>query len=38
MSNEVKDISIENHICFFFDDMINIKNFNLDNIKVDGKS
>ena len=38
MSNEVKDISIENHICFFFDDMINIKNFNPDNIKVDGKS
>ena len=27
MSKNVKDISIENHINYFFEDIINIKNF-----------
>ena len=34
MSNKVKDISIKNHICYFFND-INIKNFDPNNIKID---
>ena len=27
MSNIVKDINIKNHTCYFFDDVINIKDF-----------
>ena len=27
MSNKVKDISTKNHTYYFFDDIINIKNF-----------
>ena len=38
MSNKVKDISIKNHTYYFFDDIINIKNFDPYNIKIDGKS
>ena len=38
MSNKVKDIRIKNHICYFFDDIINIKKFDLNNIKKDEKS
>ena len=37
MSNEFKDISIKN-THYFCDDVINIKNVNSDNIKVDEKS
>ena len=36
MSNKVKGIDIKNHTYYFFDD-INIKNFYLNNIKIDEK-
>ena len=38
MSNKVKDISIKNHTYYFFDDIINTKKFDLNNIKIDEKS
>ena len=38
MSNIVKDINIENHIYYFFDDIINIKDFDRNNIKINEKS
>ena len=38
MSNKVKYISIKNHPNYFFDDIINIKNFDPNNIKMDEKS
>ena len=38
MSNTVKDMSIENHTYYFFDDIINIKDFDPKNIKIDEKS
>ena len=38
MSNKFKDISLENHTYYFFNDMINIKNFDWNNIKIDEKS
>ena len=38
MSNKVKDINIKNRTYYFFDDIINIENFNLNNIKIDEKS
>ena len=31
---KVKDRSIKNHTYYFFDDIINIKNFDLNNIKI----
>ena len=37
MRNKVKDVSFKNHTYYFFDDMINIKNFDSNNIKI-GKS
>ena len=33
----VKDINIKNHTCYVFDDIINIKDFNPNNIKTDEK-
>ena len=38
MSNKFKDISIKNHTYYFFDDIINIKFFDPNNIKIDEKS
>ena len=38
MSNEVKDIDIKNPTYYFFDDIINIKNFDFNNIKLDKRS
>ena len=38
MSNNVKDINIKNHTYYFFDDTINIKDFDPNNIKIDEKS
>ena len=38
MSNKVKDIDIKNHTHYFFDDIININNFDPNNIKIDEKS
>ena len=37
MSNNVKDINIKNHTYYFFDDIINIKDFDPNNIKIDEK-
>ena len=34
----VKNINIKNHAYYFFDDIINIKEFNPNNIKIDEKS
>ena len=38
MSNKVKDIDIKNRTYYFFNDVINIENFDLNNIKIDEKS
>ena len=38
MSNKVKDISIKNQTYYFFNDIINIEHFDLNNIKIDKKS
>ena len=38
MSNKVKDINIKNRQYYFFSDIINIENFDPNNIKVDEKS
>ena len=35
MSNKIKDIDIKNYKHYFFDGLINIKNFDLNNIKID---
>ena len=37
MRNKVKDIDIKNCIYYFFNDIINIKNINSNNIKIDEK-
>ena len=37
-NNELKEISIKNRTCYYFDDIIKIENFNLDNILIDEKS
>ena len=34
MSNITKDICIKNHIYYFFNDMINIKDFDPNNIEI----
>ena len=38
MSKKFKDIDIKNRTYYFFNDMINIKNFDPNNIKLDKKS
>ena len=38
MSNKFKDINIKNHKYYFFNDIINIKNFVPNNIKIHEKS
>ena len=38
MSNKVKDINIKNRTYYFFNDIINIENFDPDNIKIDENS
>ena len=38
MSNKIKVIDIKNQTYYFFDDIINMKNFNSNNIKIDEKS
>ena len=35
MSKKVKDIDIKNHTYYFFNDIINIKKFDSNNIKID---
>ena len=38
MSNKVKQINIKNWTYYFFDDIIDIENFDLNNIKINEKS
>ena len=38
MSNKVKDIDLKNQTHYFFNDMINIKDFDTNDIKIDEKS
>ena len=38
MSNKIKNISIKHHTYYFFNDIISIKNFDPNNIKIDEKS
>ena len=38
MSNKTKDIDIKNHTYYSFDDIINITNFDSNNIKIDEQS
>ena len=38
MSNKVKDIDMKNRIYYVFNDIINIKFFDSNNIKIDEKS
>ena len=37
MTNKVKDIDTKKQAYYFFNDIINIKNFDPNNIKVDEK-
>ena len=37
MINNVKDTNIKNHTYYYFDDIINIKDFDPNNIKIDDK-
>ena len=34
ISIKIKDIGIKNRTCYFFDDIINLKNFDPNNIKI----
>ena len=38
MNNKIKDIYIKNHTYYFFDNIINIKYFDTNNIKIQEKS
>ena len=38
MSNKVKDVDIKNCSQYLFNDIINVKKFDLNNIKIDEKS
>ena len=38
MSSKVKDINIKNHTYNFFNDIVDISNFDPNNIKIDEKS
>ena len=37
-NDKLKEIDIKNRSCYYFDDIIKIENFNLDNILIDDKS
>ena len=36
--DKLKEIDIKNRTCFYFDHIIKIDDFDLDNILIDGKS
>ena len=38
MNNKVNNIEIKNHTYYIYDDIINMKNIDSNNIKIDGKS
>ena len=37
-NDELKEINIKNRTCYYFDAIINIEDFNLDNILIDEQS
>ena len=37
-NNKLNEIDIRNRTCYYFDDIIEIQDFDLDNILIDGKS
>ena len=37
-NDELKEIDIKNRTCYYFDNIIKIEGFNLDNILIDEKS
>ena len=37
-NDELKEINIKNRKCYYFDGIIIIEDFDLDNILIDGKS
>ena len=37
-NNEIKIVCIKNRTCFYFDDIIKLEDFDLDNILIDEKS
>ena len=37
-NDELKEINIKNRSCYYFDAIINIEDFNLDNILIDEQS
>ena len=37
-SNKLKEVDIEYHRCYYFDDIINVEDFDFDNILIDEKS
>ena len=37
-NNELKKVCIKNRKCYYFDDIIKIEDFNLDNVLIDRKS
>ena len=38
MSNKFKNVDINSHTCYFFDDIINIKDFDPNKVKIDKKN
>ena len=38
MTNKVKDTHIKNRTYYFFNDIVDVENFDLNNIKIDAKS
>ena len=37
-NDELKEMDFKNRLCYYFDDMIKIEDFDLDNISIDKKS
>ena len=37
-NNEFKKVSIKNRTCYYFDDIIKLEDFDLDDISIDEKS
>ena len=37
-NDKLNEIDIRNRTCYYFDDIIEIQDFDLDNILIDGKS
>ena len=38
MSKKIEDIDIKNHMYQFFDDIVNIKSFDPNNVKINEKT